>query len=178
MNIACQKEWKQLEDSLEELANTLVQYSHEQLNSPPKDGGWTAMQCLHHLMLAEAASQAYIVKKLQVGSNQIPKSGLKEWFNSKKLAFFMLLPIKIKAPRYIDTEQLPSRSELATTLQAWKAQRTGLKNYLDSLNEEAFELEIFKHPIAGKLKISSMLAFFHDHFQRHRAQALRALVSA
>lgn len=175
MNTACQKEWEQLERSLEELTATLGQYSHEQLNSPPKDGGWTALQCLHHLMLAEAASQDYVTKKIQAGSEQISKSGLKEWFNNKKLAFLMLLPVKIKAPSYIDPEQFPSHSELASTLQAWKAQRANLKAYLNSLDDAAFELEVFKHPIAGKLKIASMLAFFHDHFQRHKAQALRAV---
>lgn len=178
MNSACQKEWEQLESSLEAFGNLLRKYSHEQLNKPPKEGGWTALQCLHHLMLAEAASQAYVAKKIQAGRDQIPKSGLREWFNSKKLTFFMLLPIKIKAPSYIDTEQLPGQSELEPTLQAWMAQRANLKAYLNSLDDAAFELEIFKHPIAGKLKISSMLAFFHDHFQRHKAQALRAVAAA
>lgn len=175
MHPSCEKAWKTLDSSLEQLGQTLAGYSSEQLNAPATDGGWSAMQCLHHLILAEALSEQYIRKKLQSGASQLPKKGIKAWFNSKKLSLLMLLPIKIKAPATIDTEQLPTTSELAPTLAKWRAQRQGLRQYLESLEEPVFNQEIFKHPIAGKLTLGSMLGFFHEHFSRHRAQALRAL---
>ncbi len=164
-----------MEHSLDQLGQKLAAYSSEQLNTPGPDGGWSAMQCLHHLMLAEAFSAQYIRKKLQAAPSELPKKGFREWFNSKKLSLFMRLPIKIKAPTYIDTEQLPAHSELAPTLAAWRAQRQSLRQYLESLDEAVFDLEIFKHPIAGKLTLGSMLGFFNEHLLRHQAQAVRAL---
>lgn len=178
MHQSCEKAWQTLDHSLEQLSKSFAAYSSEQLNAPGPNGGWSAMQCLHHLMLAEAVSEQYIRKKLQTAPSELPKKGFMEWFNSKKLSFFMLLPIKIKAPTYIDTEQLPARSELTPTLAAWQAQRQGLRQYLESLDESVFSLELFKHPIAGKLTLGSMLGFFYEHFQRHQAQAIKALQQA
>ena len=53
--------------------------------------------------------------------------------------------------------------------------RQDFKAFLTNLPEEAFNLEIFRHPRAGKITLTGLIVFFGLHFKRHEKQIWRAL---
>lgn len=53
--------------------------------------------------------------------------------------------------------------------------RQDFREFLTNLPEEAFTLEIFRHPRAGKITLMGLMVFFDLHFKRHEKQIRRAL---
>ncbi len=49
---------------VDNLFESLAQVSEETLNRKPANGGWSAIQTMHHLLLTEELSLAYVRKKL------------------------------------------------------------------------------------------------------------------
>lgn len=163
-----------LDQDLAVLAEAFGQYSHEELNRKAKDGGWSAMQCLHHLMLSEKGAQLYVKKKLSFDP-KLPNKGIGNALRHFLLVTYSGMPIKFNAPKGIGTDKLPAESDLASALKKWRQSRSNLRNYLGELDDELFDKQVFKHPLAGRVSLDTMLAFFASHFHRHRRQAERAI---
>ena len=163
-----------LDEQLETYFEELSSYNHEQLNGPGKNGGWSAMQCLHHVLGAEKGSLAYVKKKLGFDP-KLPKTNLFSRLRASILMTYMYLPFKFKAPSYIATDKLPPTSDFETTAAAFRAHREELKTLLDQLDPKWYDYQVLKHPLAGRISLNQMLGFFGSHFQRHRRQGQRAL---
>lgn len=164
----------ELKADLDRLEADLSPYSLAELNAIPADGGWSALQCLQHLRMAERQSQAYVEKKLSFNPS-LPKTDMGHAVRRFLLKNYMNIPIKIQAPKGLGTEQLPEESDLATLLEEWRSQRRSLQAYLSGLEQDIFTRQVFKHPLAGRVSLEAMLQFFRAHFGRHRRQAFRAL---
>ncbi len=175
MNAKLHKNLKQLDDDLSKLLEELKNYSESDLNRPPKPGAWSALQVMHHLMLAESVSQQYVEKKLSFDP-PLKRKGLLNIFRFRLLSIFMRSPFKKKAPVAIGDNVIPAQSSFWETAKKWKAQRESLALYLENLPAEYVSKEIYKHPAAGRLTLPQMLLFFHDHFRRHRKQIDKALI--
>lgn len=169
------KEFDALDKELETLINQLRPFSHAQLNQLADNGGWSAMQCVHHIMLAERGSLQYVQKKLSFNPELNDCSPLKDW--SRKFLFrnVMNIPVKIKAPKNLSGEFLPANSDLEATMDEWLALRKDLRHFLSDLDKDYFRKELMKHPLVGKITLTAMLVFFRAHLRRHQRQALRVL---
>ena len=55
---------KQYSQRLQTLLQELAAFDDEKLNRKPADGGWSAIQTMHHLILSEEFSMRYIQKKM------------------------------------------------------------------------------------------------------------------
>jgi len=126
-------------------------------------------------MLAEASSQKYVEKKLSFNP-ALKNKGLLNMIRFRLLSLFMRSPIKRKAPDGLGSSTLPEQSSFWETAKQWKAQRESLAQYLENLPAEYASKEIYKHPAAGRLTLTQMVLFFHDHFRRHRKQIRKALI--
>jgi len=175
MNAKLQKNLRHLDEDLSKLLEELKNYSESDLNRAPKPGAWSALQVMHHLMLAESTSQQYVEKKLSFNP-PLKNKGLFNIIRFRILSLFMRSPLKRKAPEGLGTSTLPAQSSFWETAKKWKAQRESLAQYLDGLPAEYISKEIYKHPAAGRLTLPQMLLFFHDHFRRHRKQIRKALI--
>lgn len=164
-----------LDAELDQFISLLSSFSHAQLNRKESNGGWSAMQCIHHLMLAESGSQQYVQKKLSFEPKLKDYSKIQEWGRRFLLVNYLKTSLKVDAPKYLTGEFLPAESDFTTTIAAWKAQRLDLRNYLSSLDETLYRKALMKHPLAGRISLTTMLAFFRAHLQRHQRQALRVL---
>jgi len=162
-----------LDRALDQLGAQLAAFSDEELNRAPARGGWTATQCLHHLILSEGGSQKYLEKKLSF-KPELPRKGITDHLRRWLIVGYLSSPMKAKAPKGIGDEFLPAYSELEPTLTKWRTQRAGLRTYLASLDPELYDKLIFKHPFAGRISLNTTLDFFQAHFARHRRQALAA----
>lgn len=159
---------------LSRLLHKLEKHPDPVLNQPPADGGWSVLQVLHHLIIAERASFDYVKKKLSYGP-VLENAGFLAAWRLFLIKFYFWLPIKIKAPEGVDSRVLPETSDLATTVAQWKTQRRELRQYLAALPDAQFSKEVYKHPAAGKMSLRQMLQFFGAHVNRHETQINRVL---
>ncbi|MEL6143165.1 MAG: DinB family protein, partial [Bacteroidota bacterium] len=159
---------------LKTLEQALSSFDEDTLNRKTSNGGWSAIQCMHHLILSEEGSLAYVKKKLSF-SPQLPNKNLGSSLRSQLLVGYLKSPIKRKAPSYISGDALPQRASLADTMKRWNNGRQDLQAFLQELDPKWYNKQVYKHPFSGRISIDNMLAFFLAHFQRHRKQALRAV---
>ncbi len=168
------KRLERLDEKLQQLLNHLRSFSDEQLNARPNPQSWSVLQILHHLMLAEQLSGAYVQKKLSFNP-ALKNINFATWGRMLLLRYYNYLPIKLKAPANVSEERLPERSNLADVTMQWQTQRQALRAYLSGLPQPIFQKEVYKHPIAGRLGLDGMVAFFEGHFDRHLRQINRIL---
>ncbi len=165
---------QKLEAKLDQLHQELKPLSKEQLATQPAEGSWSVLNILEHLSLAEYHAQRYLEKKLSF-KPELPKVDLSSKFRVLTLNTFNRSPFKIKAPKGVDVFQ--SELPLDDFIKQWKGQRKQLVSFLETLPEEVFDKQAYKHPLGGRLPISGMVSFFDSHFDRHRKQIKRTLVA-
>lgn len=154
--------------------NELAPVNDEALNRIPADGGWSAMQVLHHLILVEQNALAYVRKKLSY-QPVLEKSGLLTALRMALLRVALISPIKFKAPRSAAAERIPEAANFADTRALWDKARADWTAFLEQMPDELNEKAVFKHPRAGRLSWVQTLEFLAGHFARHQRQVRRAL---
>lgn len=162
--------------SVEELIRLLEQYPDEILNLTPANGGWSAIQVAHHLILSEEMSLRYVLKKMSFES-KYPLTGFKEKGRSFLLWLFLILPFKFKAPPKIggDPEALPRFSTPQETFGRWRAIRSQWTDFVQNMPEDIARRTVYKHPRSGKIGWLHMVLFFQTHLSRHRKQIIKTL---
>lgn len=167
------EKWRRYEEQVNDFLVFLEQFSDEDLNTVPANGGWTALQALHHLMVIEDLGLKYTQKKLQHEPN--PENiGLSHRLRSAMLQIYLRLPFAFKAPPVVSGDALPAQSTLAETAERWRQIRSAWRHFLEQLPEELLGKAVFKHPRAGRMGWLDLIAFYMTHFERHSKQALRA----
>ncbi|MBK8506708.1 MAG: DinB family protein [Saprospiraceae bacterium] len=171
----------QLSDKLNELhnrtlalLNKLAAYSDEDLNRQPRSDVWSVNQVLTHLVLSERLSMQYVRKKLSF------KPTLKRSYFVSQTRFLLLrislaLPLKFRAPKAVRSDDRLESYSLSDLRIKWLADRDDLGAYLLNLNEELLDLQVYKHPFAGRLSLLQMIDFFINHLSRHEGQIDRRL---
>ncbi len=162
-----------LNRSLEELLADLQKYSHEQLNRPPRPGAWSPLQIVHHLMLSERLSLAYVRKKAQAPAESLPRITWSEPLRRAFVQFYLVSPLKMKAPAVVAGDKLPRESNLEETAAQWRRQRAELGEVLTQLPAEVHRRAVYRHPFAGRFGLPGMVAFFQHHFDHHRRKLNR-----
>jgi hypothetical protein len=173
MNTKIERKLDKIDAKLQDLLTDLQQYSDSSLNYKPDDHTWSALQVMHHLLTSERLSTKYIKKKLSYNPD-LPDVNFGTQWRAFLLRSYNYLPVKLKAPKNV-SESLPEKSSLAETSEAWLATRQELRAFLNTLPEETFKKEVYKHPVSGRLSLFHMLDFFDRHFDRHLKQINRTL---
>lgn len=161
---------QKVEQLLDELAGT----DDAVLNMAAIDGGWSTAQIIHHLILVEELSLAYVKKKLSFKPDLKP-AGLDVVWRSVVLNVSLNVPIKMKAPANISDENLPGFTTFADNRRRWLAIREEWTLFLSELPDELLDKAVYKHPLVGRLSWSGMLSFFGQHLRRHHRQIRRTL---
>ncbi len=161
-------------NQVQSLLDSLNSYSEEQLNRKPADGGWSPMQVLHHLILSEELSMAYVRKKMGFTS-EFENNNASARLRSLLLWLSLNMPFKYAAPRAIGSENLPEHATLADTRTKWQEARRVWDDFFEQMPVELSNKLVYKHPRAGKVTWLQMLAFFETHLARHRKQIFRNL---
>ncbi|MCB0662129.1 MAG: DinB family protein [Saprospiraceae bacterium] len=157
-----------------DLFNYMKEFKESDLNATPRQGGWSAFQICHHLMLSEFQSLAYVKKKLSYNPKLKP-ANMATKMRQKLLTTYLSTPMKFKAPESVGTQALPYESNWESVEIEWANVRKELRAFLSVLPEEMFEKEVYKHPFAGRLSLEGMLVFFEGHFDRHVKQIKKTL---
>lgn len=144
------------------------------LNMSALDGGWSAIQVMHHLILTEELGLKYVRKKMSF-SSKFEKTDIRSWFRTRALWFYLNTPFKFKAPEIVSEENLPGFTTLADTRTRWMNIRREWAEFLAQLPDDLLDKTVYRHPLAGRLGWLGMLDFYHYHFRRHRKQIRRTL---
>ncbi len=174
MNNKIESQLNHIDAQLEMLLSDLKQYSEEDLNRKPSSNAWSAIQLMHHLILAETLSLKYVQKKLSFNPPLKP-IGIGTKFRLLLYRIYNVLPVKFKAPEGISGTNLPAYATFVETAEKWRTQRQQLRQYLSTLSADYFQKEIYKHPFAGRMSLQGMLFTFEGHMERHRKQFKKLL---
>ncbi|MFT5917308.1 MAG: hypothetical protein ACI81T_003823 [Bacteroidia bacterium] len=174
MDSRLEKQFNQFQSSLQSLLSDLDGLSDETLNKQPQKGKWSAIQGMYHSMFVEQSSLGYIKKKLsQLGEVKYEKSGVVEMAKSIALIGFLRSPIKVKAPKIV--EDVPDSMPYEELKTQWMEVRKEMKDVFESFPKEALNLNIYKHPLAGRMSIFQAMNFLQAHYDRHHKQILQAV---
>jgi hypothetical protein len=125
-------------------------------------------------MNAEKSSLGYLRKKLSFNP-VLEQKTLGTSIRSMGLLFFLYAPIKFKSPDFINPFNNGEEMTLNEIALDWRAVRRELRIFLEMVDEDIFDKEVFKHSFSGKLTLRQMMGFFRGHFSRHRKQINRTL---
>lgn len=129
---------------------------------------WTAGQILFHLYASESGTLAYMKKK--VNAEALQKGNLISWFKTNLLYLALQLPLKYKAPKAV--AKVPEEIDFERLKRKWSLVREEMNDFLLSLNEQTIAMQIFKHPVAGRMNAIQALTFLEHHLQHHLKQFL------
>lgn len=174
MNKKTEHQLQRIDLKLGHLLTDLQQYSEATLNRKPTPNSWSVLQVLQHMMLVESASDKYVRKKLSYNP-KLPKTNLGTAWRMLLLKSYNWLPIKLKAPSYVNENNFPADAVLAEIAEKWQEQRSGLRDFLAALPNDIFNKEVYKHPLVGRLSLLGMLQFYEGHFDRHQKQIKKLL---
>jgi uncharacterized damage-inducible protein DinB len=161
------KEVHQLLTELESLADA-------RLNQNPVKGGWSAIQTMHHLIMSEEQSLAYVRKKMSFNPD-FKRADIGSHVRSFALWLMLTSPFKFRAPKFIAEAYLPANESLANTRKRWEAIQQEWMEFFAELPAELLPKTVYKHPRAGRQTFGQMVGFFRWHFKRHRKQIMRAI---
>ena len=163
------RELRNLDLQTQSILTKLADYSDEVLSILPDPGVWSVMQVLTHVMMSERLSLQYVRKKLSF-KPELKKSGLLAACRLLLLKWSQYIPIRFKAPKGLQTEDLPVFSSLTELRTQWHKDRHKLHQFFAEADDSLFSKEVFRHPIAGRLSLIQMVSFFSIHLQRHVVQ--------
>ncbi|MDX1911978.1 MAG: DinB family protein [Saprospiraceae bacterium] len=144
------------------------------LNRKPADGGWSAIQTMHHLILVEENSLAYIRKKLSF-QPPLGKAGIGAWLRMRLLLLTLWSPVKFKAPKSAGSERIPDSDSFEATSARWNAIRAEWTTFFEEMPEALCDKAVYRHPRIGLINWLQMNRFIAAHFARHRKQIKRAV---
>ena len=173
MNQKIQPLWEKLEQDRLALFAFLEKQPPSVLNQKPAPDKWSANQNVLHLLQAEAASLAYMKKKLSFGSD-LPQAGFRSKFRRFLLWAAFALPLKFKAPSQL--AKMPDDLDFEELKQQWSSLRADYYIFLKDMPDTLVTAELWRHQIAGKMTVLQMIDFFEDHMKRHRGQIERTLI--
>lgn len=160
--------------SVIDLLAELESLSEETLNRKTPTGGWSAIQTMHHLILTEELSLAYVQKKLSFNPKLEPADFAAQW-RGFLLWAYLSTPLKFKAPKNVGDENLPDRASFAETCAKWQKIRTDWTDFMEKMPVELSNKAIYRHPRVGRLGWAQMMLFFETHLARHSKQIYRAV---
>lgn len=172
MQAALRTRFDRLEERKSRLFERLQGVPDEVLNRPAPDGGWSIIQVLAHLSLAEDLSVRYIREKMK---GTAPRAGLGSALRSAVLSLALRSPLKFRAPAM--SADVPERAALADVAASWDRIRLEMETVLDELPAEMLGRAAFRHPRAGRISLDQALRFMEDHFDHHLRQVEHRLAA-
>jgi len=142
------------------------------LNRPRADGGWSALQVLHHVIAAEAGTLGYVSRKMR-GGTSLPRAGLVSRLRLLALQMANASPLRFRAPGI--TADVPTEIDPDELLRGWDEARTEWRRLLEDFPEELLGRMVFRHGWVGLMGLSDTLGFLQSHLDHHARQVERLL---
>lgn len=144
------------------------------LNKRPKEGKWSILEIVAHLVISEEMSVSYSLYKLKK-NKPLPSVNFINAIKSAILNKVLLWNIPYKAPSAVhpDPNSPYSIDELE---ERWSKARADLGSIAEFPLEQ-LKRGVLKHPYAGYLNYKQMLQFMSAHYAHHLTQINRIVRS-
>lgn len=143
------------------------------LSYRPGDGGWSVLEIVEHLILAERE----VLRPLWEPSllrDREPSFRSRAGYHVVMFVLRFGVPVKVPA-----ASMNPSGGSGLDALRArWEDNHRVLRGFLDTLGPGEGRRALFRHPVSGPLTVAQALAMLDVHFRRHRGQIHRTLWEA
>ncbi|MEP5611075.1 MAG: DinB family protein [Cyclobacteriaceae bacterium] len=136
-----------------------------------KGRGWSIIQVLSHLDMAESLSLEYMKKKVKAGSKMSKVNvvnSLRKWVTCG----FLQTGLKWKAPAYISNPN--GDYSLDEMKSKWMKTRSNIRKYVEDYPEELLNRGVYRHPMAGRLSLIQAVDSFIYH-QRHHVHQINRI---
>jgi hypothetical protein len=167
-----QRRFERLEATRRGVLVRLDGHDRETLNRRRADGGWSALQILHHVINAEAGTLRYTSKKMLAGTS-LPRAGLMSRLRLLALQAANASSFRFRAPA--GTGDVPSEGDPDGLRTRWDDVRKGWVELLDGFPEELLDRMVFRHAIVGLMGLPDTLDFLQSHLDHHARQVERRL---
>jgi uncharacterized damage-inducible protein DinB len=131
---------------------------------------WSILNIVEHMVMSEEASLDYVQKKMAQPGHLKPVE-LISWFKIWIMKIVLKLKVKYKAPNHVNPLE-NTGTNLESLSNRWELVRERLID-LSEENSKDLEKGILRHPYAGMLNFTQLLAFFETHFEHHLIQINR-----
>jgi len=168
------RRFERLESARTRVLAHLEGREHAVLNQPRPDGGWSALQVLHHVITAEAGTLSYVSKKMLAGTS-LPRAGLVSRLRLLALQLGNASPLRFRAPGV--TADVPAEIDPDQLRARWDEVRAQWKQLLDGFPDELLDRMVFRHAMVGLMGLPDTLSFLRSHLGRHAQQVERLLRS-
>lgn len=163
-------QWSAMEMQKASFLAFIETWSEDELRFAP-EGQWNSLQILEHLMLSEAGTLSYLLKKTQASPEELPDSDAEQDKNGTALNTALKSQAKFKAPPILGD---PGAGRSLDVLAAeWLRLRKKWREFLEQLDPAYQHRQVFRHPMVGPLNLEQTLAFIGNHILHHRYQLER-----
>jgi len=159
----------QANQELDQLFKSLENHNERWLTQRPMEHKWSVLEILNHLYQSERLSLAYVKKKLSFNTD-LPAINIFSMIRFWVLKTYLIMPVKFKAPLAVDAHNLESIMSFKVIKSEWMVERKAFVDYFESLDDQYFHLQVYKHPLAGRISLLHMVSFFSLHLNRHKKQ--------
>lgn len=157
-----------LENETNQMLSSLEGLTEENLHD--KSYGWSIIQVLSHLDIAEERSVMYMKKKIQAGDD-MPDSNLLNSLRVFWSNYFMQTSLKWKAPAPVSEPK--GDYSFDEVKNKWKETRAAIKEFIDNYPDNYANKAVLKHPLQGRLTLEQSLDSFLFHLRHHVHQLRR-----
>jgi DinB superfamily len=166
------RRFERLEATRERVLRRLEGHDRATLNRPPARGGWSALQVLSHVILAEGATLEYIGKKMKAGTD-LPRAGIVSRLRLLVLQAVLGSPLRFRAPTR--SAGVPDDVDPDALRSSWDKGRSAWRERLSSFPPELMDRMVLRHPYMGLMGLHDTLAFMLAHLEHHARQVDRIL---
>lgn len=170
-----EKKLAQLESETKTLFDSIDQLSEKQLHD--QSYGWSIIQVLAHLNVAEMGTIIYMTKKMQAG-DKMPNYGFGNKLRMGLSKRLLKSSLRWKAPKAVanpkgdySIEEMKSR---------WEASREKTITFVKEYPEKYLNKAVFKHPMAGRINLVGALdsMTYHQRHHLHQIQRIKKAIKA
>lgn len=167
-----EKKLAQLENETQALFACIDQLSEEQLHD--QSYGWSIIQVLAHLNVAETGTIIYMTKKMQAG-DQMPNYGFGNQLRMELTKRLLNTSLKWKAPKPVANPKADFTFDEMKN--RWEAGRQKTISFVEAYPEKYWHKAVFKHPMAGRINLVGALDSMTYH-QRHHLHQIKRIKKA
>lgn len=166
--------WLALERLRSEVEVLCLRHGDEACRTAPKEGGWSALQILNHILLSEAGTLRYMKNKTAY-TPVLKKTTPVSYLRFALLTSALRSPFRFQAPEGVRPSEMESLPSLPVLLEQWSEVRRDFRDFLEQFPQGQENKLVFRHPIAGRLTLIQTLSFMKDHLNRHLKQIHKRL---
>ncbi len=157
-----------LEEERRSLLADLSAWNPSDLTTRPRAGGWSALEILEHLVIAEREILAHLPDPAALTSRpRRPRHRFR--YALVWLVLWLRIPVKVPTPSMIPA----GGGELADLTARWEATFAWVRTLPPTLGERVEVEALFRHPVAGPITLAQALELDRLHLRVHHRQLRR-----